>query len=379
MRDFFDKRPIYRVHSAQTLRSVALSVVSIYVPIYLLTLGYTLSEVIFFYAILHSFGLLVTFAVVTRLINRFGTLFTIKWYYPFQILFLALLFFLEKEGIPLWLIAVVGGTANVLYYVPLNMILLRNTNVNKLGSDLATFFALPKMFGIIGPIISALLIPIIGFWWVFTVAIIGLFFSYLPLAGLYEKPRGEVIAWSRIWNLLKKRKSVFMLEGLDNILEETEWFWGIYVFLLIGSLSAPGIVGALASLGGVAFTFFVGAKVNKNTSRYILLGSLALMGVAIGRMFVDTPVWAYVLTIGASFAFMIFLVSYTSMIYKRVKKDDEEEFIILREIPTVLGRLVVFGLILLMVRNLKFLFLFPILVLALLLWKNRYYRDKQLA
>ncbi len=40
---------IKRVYIAHTINTVALSVISIYVPIYLLTLGYPLSQVILFY------------------------------------------------------------------------------------------------------------------------------------------------------------------------------------------------------------------------------------------------------------------------------------------------------------------------------------------
>lgn len=42
----------------------------------------------------------------------------------------------------------------------------------------------------------------------------------------------------------------------------------------------------------------------------------------------------------------MFLISYFALILKDVKGEGEEEFMILREIPTILGRLVVFGAVL---------------------------------
>lgn len=371
-------RPIYRVHATHTIRGVALSMVSIYIPAYLMTQGYSLVSIIFFYALLHITGLAITLFVTTRLVNRFGTLHTLRWCYPFHIAYFVLLLLLGSQDIPLWVIAVAGGIAEFLYWVPLNMILLRNAGEASLGKDLSMFFALPKFFSIFGPIASALLIPIIGFWWVFLVSSLGLIASFLPLAGLSEEPRGNIIVWSRIKDLLQKRKKLFFLEGLDNVLEEAEWFWGIYVFLLFGSLSIPGIVGSLEAVGGALFALFVGSKISRSQNRFIFFGAALLFLVSFLRMFFSENFFtAYAFTVTASFALVMFLVSYTSLIYQKVKKDDEEEFIILREIPAVFARLVVYFCILATMYFQELFFLIPMLVVPVLLFGVRKLREEQ--
>lgn len=157
------------------------------------------------------------------------------------------------------------------------------------------------------------------------------------------------------------------MEGFDNIVEESEWFWGIFVFLIIGTLQAPGIVGSLEALGGAVFTVMVGKYANRSAKVLIPVASAGLIIVWVVRAFIDNALPAYMITIVASFVMTLFLVSYFSMIYRAVKNQKEEEFLILREIPTVLGRMVVFSTILVTISNPRFFFMLPILTTLVLL------------
>jgi hypothetical protein len=172
---------------------------------------------------------------------------------------------------------------------------------------------------------------------------------------------------SHAWSKLRERKLLFLLEGFDNIIEESEWFWGIFVFLIIGTLQAPGIVGSLEALGGAIFTVIVGKYANKSVKVLIPIASVGLIITWFARVFIENALPAYSITLIASFFMTLFLVSYFSMIYRAVKNQQEEEFLLLREIPTVLGRMVVFGTILITVENPRLFFVLPILTMIILL------------
>ncbi|MDH4330829.1 MAG: hypothetical protein OEV93_04725 [Candidatus Moranbacteria bacterium] len=375
---FENKREIHRINVAHTIRSVALSFISIYVPVYLLTLGYSLSQIILFYAVFHLSGLVFTFLIINPLIQKWGILRTFKVYYPLEIAFYFLLYSLSLFDVSVWLVSVVGGMATFFYWVPLNILLIKHTKYDKMGSDLGSFFALPKIFKIVGPVVSAIVIPIFGFWPMFVLAGLGLILSYAPLAQIKRSSIRVSLQFKDAWKKIKKRKTLFVLEGFDNILEESEWFWGIYVYLMIGSLATPGIVGSLEALGGAIFTLWIGKYANKNSMKMVVFGSLGMMVISAFRIFVQDPLPTYALSVIASFVMTLFLISYFSVIYKAVKKDgDEEEFIILREIPTVLGRMVVFGSVLLVVSVPNLLFILPIvassvMLLILYLRKHRF-------
>ena len=366
---FDGRRDIYRIHVSHTLHNIALSIVSVYIPIFLLTLGYSLSKTITFFIVFHLAGLLFALFICPSLIRRWGLVRLFKIYYPLEISFFILLHFLSVVPSLFYTAAIMGGLATFAYWVPLNILLIKNIKSEEMGSDLANFFALPKVFGIVGPSISAILIPLVGFWPIFIIVIIGLVLSYLPLLGIRNNEIAQSFDFqiSHAWSKLRERKLLFLLEGFDNIIEESEWFWGIFVFLIIGTLQAPGIVGSLEALGGAIFTVIVGKYANKSVKVLIPIASVGLIITWFARVFIENALPAYSITLIASFFMTLFLVSYFSMIYRAVKNQQEEEFLLLREIPTVLGRMVVFGTILITVENPRLFFVLPILTMIILL------------
>ncbi len=360
-------RDIRRVQVSNAMTSVSLSFVSIYIPAFLLTHGFSLSEMILFFTVFHLVGLPIGLLFCPWSMRRFGLIKTLRFSYPLQVISLVLLNLMPTFSIPWVLIAVIGGSATFVYWMPLNILLVKYSDKEKMGSDLGMFFALPKVFGVVGPLVSALLIPMFGFWPMFAVACIGLIFSSLPLVGIPDDGFKIEIDMRNAWKTLWKRKLLFTLEGLDNIIEESEWFWGIFVFLIIGSLSVPGIVGGLESLGGALFAVLIGKRANRNAEKLVPIASIGLIVIWVARFFVHEPVLAYSISLIASFVMTFFLVSYFGMIYRKIKGDDEEEFLIIREIPTVLGRLVMFGVLLLVVSDPKLMFFLPIVSITALL------------
>lgn len=364
-----------RIYTAHTLNAIALSIISVYIPAYLLSLGFSLARVILFFVLLHGIGLVYALFIFPFLIKKWGLLNTFKIYYPLQVLYFLLLSLMKTQHISPELVAILGGIANFAYWMPMNIFFIKFSSSEEMSSNLSNFFSLPTIFSIIGPLISAVLIPFVGFWIVFVITIILLIITFAPLAKIQNSHSSVDMNLTKSWQRLKRNKLLFFFEFLDNIIEESEWFWGVYVFLIIGSLDAPGIVGSLQAIGGAVFTLVVGKFAKKYGTYFVPLSAVFMVLLTLLQMFVRAHVSAYMLTVGISLVMTMFLVSYFSSVLKIVKDDDEEEFMILREIPTVLGRMVVFIGIYLSFHNLRFFFFLPLGTILMLLlfymWKGK--------
>src|SRR5258706_7998886 len=173
---------VKRVYVAHTINTVALSVVSVYVPAYLLTLGYPLSWVILFYAVSHAMGLLFGLFIFVPLVQKLGLINTFKIYYPLQIIYLILLSILKTHTFFFIIIAIVNGLALFAYWIPMNIFLIKYSDKKEMGINLSRFFALPNLFGVLGSLAGAILIPFFGFWPAFGLSILPMITSFLPLA-----------------------------------------------------------------------------------------------------------------------------------------------------------------------------------------------------
>lgn len=184
--NFLKKNDLNRVLVAHVIRSVALSMIGVYIPILLLESGQSLSQVIIFYLLVHVSGLLGVFFIVVPLMHRFGAIAVFKLYYPLEIGFFILLNLFVAVGSVhvMWVAAIMAGIGGFAYWVPHNILFLRNTKKDVIGGDLATFFALPKFFSIAGPLIAGIIVVNFGFVPMFVVASVGLIMSYLPLRGI---------------------------------------------------------------------------------------------------------------------------------------------------------------------------------------------------
>ena len=358
---------VRRIYTAHTLNRVFSSIISVYIPAYLLSLGFPLSRVILFFIINHGIGLFFGLFIFVPLVKKWGLLNTFKLYFPLQVIYLFLLSTTTTYHLLPEAIAVVGGLATFAYWIPMNIFLVKYATHSDMGNIVGKFFALPNLFGIVGPLLGALLIPRIGFWPVFVLTVVGLIVSFLPLATVNDKEMTVDLNFGKIWGRLIRSKTLFLFEFLDNIIEESEWFWTVYVFVVIGSLATPGIVGSLEAIGGSVFTFLVARYVNQYGRRLIPVAGASLLIISVLWIMTRGTFNAYVVTVVGSFVLNFFLVAYFSTIYKTIKNDNEEEFLIVREIPTVLGRMVVFGVIFLTLSHLRYFFILPFVVTLLLL------------
>jgi len=369
------QREIYKIHISNAVRSVSLSFISIYIPVYLLDLGYSLSQTILFFVVYHAFGLVFVFVFLVPLMRNYGLVRTLKLHYPLLIISLVLLILLKDFSVLFWFVAVIGGVANFVYWVPLNILLIKHVDGKRIGSDLSIFFAMPKFFKILGPLFGALLLYVVGFWFVFVLSIIGLIASYFVIFNIGDGNILVKVNCKNIFGKIKNRKLLFFLEIFDNVLEESEWFWIIFVYILLDSISAPGVVGGVVAVGGALFTLIAGKYSNKHSYAITFMASFGIIVTWGLRFFLKSPLFVYLVSIAASFIMTAFLVSYFSVIYKDVKNNKEEEFLIIREIPTVLGRMIVFGVILFNVNNPRNLFFLPIfasfILIVALIVKNR--------
>lgn len=349
---------IYLMHSIQCL---ALSTVSIFVPTYLLTLGYSLEQVIKFFVFYYVCILLFAF-VAAFLSSKIGLYHTLFFRIPLVLIFILLLYYLPEYKFSIYFIAFFGGVEEVIYWVPLHIIFAKNTKDGQVGGSTSQLLAWPKVLSIFGPFIGGLFLATFGFRYLFLFILIVLIISILPILSVKklaikeEKPRLDFSSWGEIFRANQK---YFFSEVADNIGRTVEGIiWPVFIFLTLKSIIAVGSVGTLLLLGETILIFTVGRYSDKYDKRKLIkIGALLLAMAWLLRYFIKDEMAIYVITLLFGFLSAFYTVSFCSNFYSLSKSHKLIDFFLLREVFVDLSRIVLMLFCLLIVDNINLSFL----------------------
>lgn len=347
-------RMVYAMHS---IDSSAFSLVGIFLPIYFLTIGYSVSQVIFYFIIQNTVLLFSSF-VAGYIGSIYGIQKTLLLRLPFLFLFLAMLYTLEVFHFSIFLLAIFDGWQAALYWVPLNIVFAKNTSKGKVGRETSRLFALPQILTIFTPLIGGLIAQHHGFNLLFSVAIIIFLLSIIPIFRVKKIPIKFSFKFKNGIKLFHKNKKYFWAEVWNNLGEEVDGIiYPIFIFLSLEKISAVGATATAISLGAFFLTLFMGLISDRVSKiKLIKIGAGLILLLWLARVYVEMEIAFYILGLIAGLVFVVFKVPYYAKLFKIPKKSNVDEFFIFREVPVYLGRMIVFVLALLFVNHLPILF-----------------------
>ena len=149
------------IFAFMSLRSFAISLISIFIPIYLYNLGFGLRGILYFYFWMFSVEFI--FEYLTALfIRKIGPKHLIALSVPFILAHFFMLQTIEKFGWPIWLISILGGITLALYWQSYHYDFSRSKHRKKSTSDVGNLFMAMAILGAIAPFIGGLLAGIFG-------------------------------------------------------------------------------------------------------------------------------------------------------------------------------------------------------------------------
>ncbi|MBR9704538.1 MFS transporter [Candidatus Pacearchaeota archaeon] len=358
------KKRLRNLYVNQLIRSFGFSLIAIFIPIYLLTLDYSLNSVLG-YLLLYYTVLFVFTPISLILSKKMGYKIMMLINIPVAIGYLLLLTLLGKVDIPIYVIAAIGGIEAAFYWMPLSGIFVRSSHKEKRGTQFSKHIALGKISGLLGPLMGGLIAAFLGFNILLYLASLFILLSAIPILKLDNiKPRSK-LSLSGIYRLSKSNKNYFIGSISNNIISEVEGIiWPIFVFVILGNLVSVGLIGTLVAVGTVAFTLFIGKiSDNKGANHLLKIGGLLYAILWILRIYIDFPLFLYIISIFAGFLFLVIEVPFQRITYnKAAEEKDMDEFILFKELPAFLGRALIFIILILLPS--KFFVSFFIAILA---------------
>ena len=358
------KENINKVYFFHSIKSFAGSLIGVFIPIYFLQLGFSLTNIFIFWLIRGIF-IFVFCLLVAYLLNKFGSKKIIIVSIFLQFILIYLLYYLKLYSIPLSVIALLSAIQAATYWLPINTLFSTHSDQENMGKTTGKFFAWPKIASLPIPIISAIVITFFGFNYLFVISGILYLFSLYPLFLLPELKVDFSFNFEKYINLFKKYKSYFGAEFLENIREEVEQIiLPIVVFITFKNVISVGAINTLVTVGGILFTLFIGKLSDKKDKHKLMkIGSLVMVILWLIRMIYPQALVFYVCSIVVGFVEALVLIPFSSIIYTNAKKEDTLEFLLFREFSIFLARIFVYTVAIFLTGNIIYSFIMPIISL----------------
>lgn len=241
---------VTEVYLSHFLRTIAIGFSGIFIPVYLLGLGYSFSEVLLYYTLFFLFGIPLDF-LAGWLVGRFGPKHIMRLAFLVQLASALLLIHIEKLPIAIPLLALIISIGARLYFIALNTDFSKVKHGEKSGKEIGWMQVMEKAGGISGPIIGGALAtyiaPVATFWaasFAFLIATIILMLSPEPVR-TRQKVSYKKILERKNW----RNYASFSFMVSENSL--TMWLWPVFLTVAVFTTNVYLKLGFVTSVATV--------------------------------------------------------------------------------------------------------------------------------
>lgn len=335
--NFLKNRELDELYASVALRSLALGMINIFIPIYLYKINYSLSEIFLFFAL----GALVhvLFAFPSAKISSFyGFKHSIFFSVPFLILFYLLLASLDSFGWPLWILAFLLGVGNALFWVGYHTDFAKFSDLENRGKEVGFSQVLNFVATAGGPFIGGLILVVGGFVYLFAVAAVLLVISVIPL--FWSDDPHESLSFS-LRQVFYDQTLREYLGFLGHGIEVGARFivWPLFVFVTFAaSFPVLGLIFSVSWIASIMFTAVTGELSDWKRELVLRFGAFLNAVIWILKYFVASIPQVFVADFFHGFTRSAIHVPFDALTYDKAnQKGNILEFVVFRETVAPLG------------------------------------------
>lgn len=330
------------IYANLALKNFAISMISVFIPVYLYKLNYSLNSIFLFIFFFYLSEIILS-PLISYISSRIGLKHAIMYSIPFMILYFFLLLSLEDMALPLNIIAFIGGFAVAFYWIPLNTDFARSSDKRLRGEETGFMVAISQISVLLGPIIGAFILKYFGFNILFLMVIFILFLSLIPFLRTYDvRQKGYKFDFKAIFH--KSHRKYILWFIANGILMITEIiFWPFYVYLLFLNTTNVGFVSSLKGVGSMLFAFTVGkfadVKAHRMRNLLIKIGAISLFFINFIRFMMGERIEIFTISLLGGLMFSLLNIPFFAKTSDKASMENILEFMTLREIFLSVGRI----------------------------------------
>ena len=291
---------LHELYLAMMLKTLGLSLIGVFVPVYLFKLGHGLETISLFYVIVYGVRIFSDY-VAAWLTGYFGPKHMMIVSHIFLIISLAMLLTLKTYNWPLWYVAVITSIATGFFFVPYHIEFSKLQSSTHGGSQIGTMYRTGKIAAALGPMLGGIIATYAGVHVVIVIALLFIMMSAIPLMMGPEpvRKRQHITLRGFPWQKVRRDAVSNMALNVDQMTNMVGWplYVAMFIFvdnayLGVGTITSISLVVTIAMVGvygkkidsgkgwqlmrfGVAGSFLV------NMSRVFIRGAAGVFGLSL--------------------------------------------------------------------------------------------------
>lgn len=307
-----------------------------------------------YYSMYWSVAIIISFGLCAWLARKTSPMITMRLGFVFYLItYLIMLFFHDTLDEHIMLLGISNGLAMSLYYVGMHMAVLDLTTNDKRDQFLYIQGILFTIGGVIAPLLSGLMISrfagMIGYYVVFMATCVFLFIAFIVSLRVKGDP---VTTKSHFWEVIKNPspewKKMYSIMFADGIVSGvfTTFLITMMTFKVAGGELNLGLYNTGAQIMSIV-AFYMLAKFSKAKDR-ITVFAIGSVTILLSSVLISAyPVFISLVIFGllSPIAMNMIGTSMNAMIYESIERDPDYQekrldYIIIREIPLGVGRII---------------------------------------
>lgn len=352
------KNKLDKIYFHLIVQGFAASMISVFIPIFLLELGFGLSDVFIFLLIQWSSFSLLT-PVSAKIISKMG----LKEVIIFRtILFVGSLISLSLIGRVniiseyYQFIAFFLGFSSCMYTLSITSLYANFMEKNKKGDETSKFISLPKLGVVFGPAAGGFISMYLGFTVLFIFASILLLCSVIPLSFIdhnLDHPKFDINVFKESFKKLRKFFIFLNFYGIKGLV--MFMVLPVSIYLVGESLGSLGVVVSVISLINIVFSLWLGRKIDHVKPRTVLkVGATltALLMVVLGVL--SSSYLLIYFSFLTGFTGILIDLPFETKLYEQAQKSGNPlMFLVFKELSFLPGRVILLLVLIFLATGIK--------------------------
>lgn len=344
MRHFMKNKEMNELYISYGILNFALGIISVFIPIYLYEIGYSISSILFFYFLV-SLGFVLFSFLGARIVAKIGVKHTMLLTVPIFILFFLGLRFIQDFPVLFFILPIFRSFKMILYNYSFHLNFIQHSDRKKRGREVSLIKSAELFASILAPFLGGIIIKYFSFSVLFVVGSIIMLSAMIPLFATKDSYEKITFDGKNIFLDIFRKKNLNLIYSFSGYAIES-WIgmilWPIFLFVMLFNVESIGALTSITTLLTFLTFYFIGKATDKKDKRQLLrLGTILYFFGWIGRVFVTGLASVFLVDTYKNLTQQMLAIPWSAYSYDLAAKKNYFKFIVQREIIFNVSRLAV--------------------------------------